>query len=60
MTFVKTTRYGSEFKPRWQRDLPHPPGQAPIPPNLMYDWYRLSWPGVTGPVRGVDRPVIGV
>ena len=32
---------------------------APVhtgPPSLLYNWYRVSFPGVKRPGRGVDHP----
>jgi len=42
------TRYvldgpGIEF--RWVWDFPHQPRPLWGPPSLLYDWYRVSFPG---------------
>ena len=47
------TRYGLDgpgIESRWGRDFPHPSRPVAGP------WYRVSFPGVKRPGRGVDHP----
>ena len=45
---------GIEF--RWRRDFPHPSRSALGPTSLIYNGYRVSFPGVKRPGRGVNHP----
>jgi hypothetical protein len=48
------TRYGLDgpgIESRWGRDFSHPSR-----PSLLYNGYRVSFPGVKRPGRGVDHP----
>ena len=50
------TRYGLDgpgIESRWRRDFPHPPWG---PACLLCNGYRVSFPGVKRPGRGVDHP----
>jgi hypothetical protein len=54
------TRYGMdgpEIKSRWGRDFPHPSRSALGPTQPPVQWYRVSFPGVEWPGRGVDHPL---
>jgi hypothetical protein len=51
------TRYGLDgpgIESRWGRDFPHP--SRWVPPSLLYNGYRVSFPGVKRPGRGVVHP----
>jgi hypothetical protein len=50
------TRYGVDgpgIEFRLGRDFPYRPWG---PPRLLYNWYRISVPGVKRPARGIDHP----
>jgi len=52
------TRYGLDgpvIESPWKRDFPHLSSWGP--PSLLYNGYRVSFPGVKRPGRGVDNPV---
>ena len=54
------TRYGLEgpgIEFRWGQDFPHPSKPILGPSSLLYNGYRLSFPGVKRPGRGVDHPL---
>jgi hypothetical protein len=49
------TRYeldGPEMEFQWGRDFPHGSRLSLAPTSLLYDWYRVSFPMVSG--RGVE------
>jgi hypothetical protein len=53
------TRYGlggPGIESRWGRDFPHPSRPSLGPPSLLYNGYRVSFPGVKRMGRGVDHP----
>jgi hypothetical protein len=53
------TRYrldGPGIESRWGRHFQHPSRQARGPPSLLYNGYRVSFPGVKRPGHGVDHP----
>jgi hypothetical protein len=53
------TSYGLDspgIEPRWRRDFPHPSRPALGPPSILYNGYRVSFPGVKRPRRGVNHP----
>jgi hypothetical protein len=50
------TRYwldGPEIQSRFERDIPHRTHRPWDPPSLLYNTYRVSFPGVKRPGRGV-------
>jgi len=47
---------GPEIESRWARDFAHPSRLPWGPPNLLYNGYRISFPEVKKPGRGVDYP----
>ena len=53
------TRYGLDgpgIEYRWRRDFPHPSRPALEPtPRILYNGYRVSFPGVKRPGRGVKH-----
>jgi hypothetical protein len=51
------TRYGPEgpgMESRWGRNFPYLSRPALGPPSLLYNGYRVSFPGVKRPGLGVD------
>jgi hypothetical protein len=53
------TRHGLDgpgTESRWGRDIPQPSKPVLGPPSLLYNGYRVSFPGVKWPGRGVDHP----
>jgi hypothetical protein len=55
----KTTRNGSDgpgIKSRWVPDIPHPSTPLLEPTSLLCSGYRVAFPGVKCPGRGVDHP----
>jgi hypothetical protein len=53
------TRYGLDgpgIEPRFGRGFPYPSRPALGSPSLLYNGYRISFPGVKWPGRGVDHP----
>jgi hypothetical protein len=53
------TRYGMDgpgIESRWRRNFPHQSRPALGPTSLLNNGYRLSFPGVRRPGRGVDHP----
>ena len=53
------TRYGLDcpgIESRWGRDFPHRPDRPWVPPSIPYNGYRVSFPGLKLPGRGVDHP----
>jgi hypothetical protein len=53
-----TTGYGLDgpgIESRWGRDLTTCPDRSWGPPSLLYNGYRVSFPGVKQPRRGVDQ-----
>ena len=44
---------GPGIEIRWGRDFPQPSR----PPSLLYNGYRVSFPGAKRPARGVDDPL---
>jgi hypothetical protein len=53
------TRYGlggPGIESRWGRDFPHPSRPARGPPSLLYNSYRVSFPGVKQLGHGVEHP----
>jgi hypothetical protein len=47
---------GPGIESRWKRDLPHLSSPARGTPSVLYNRYRLSFPEVKRPGRGVNRP----
>ena len=41
---------------RWRQEFPHPSRPALSPPSLVYNKYRVSFPGVKRSDRDVDNP----
>jgi hypothetical protein len=55
----KATRYGLDgpgIESLWGRDFPRPSRQPWGPPSLLYNGYRVYFPWVKRPGRGVDHP----
>ena len=53
------TRYGLDvpgIESRWGRDFRTRPDHTWGPSSLLYNGYRVSFPEVKRPVRGVDHP----
>ena len=53
-----TTRYGLDgpgIAPRWGEIVRSRPDRHWSPPSLLYNGYRLSFPGVKRPGRGVNH-----
>jgi hypothetical protein len=54
------TSYGMDgpgIESRWGKSFRIRPHRlCPPPPNLLYNWYRVSFPGIKRPARGVNHP----
>ena len=53
------TRYGLSdpgIESRLGRDFPHPSDSPWVPPSLLYNMYRIFFPGVKRPGRDLDHP----
>jgi hypothetical protein len=53
------TRYGLDgprIESRWGRDFSQPSNRPWGPPSLLYNGYRVYFPGIKRPGRGVDHP----
>ena len=53
------TRYGLDdpvIESRWGEIFRTRPDRPWGPPSLLYNWYRISFPGVKRPGLGVDHP----
>ena len=48
---------GPEIESRWEDEIfLSLPDRSLVPPNLLYNGYKVSFPGVKRPGRGVDHP----
>jgi len=57
------TRYGLDapvFEPRWGTRFSAPVRIGPEAPSLLYNGYRVSFPGVNCPGSGVKHPTLSV
>jgi len=51
-----TLVFGPRIESRWRGDFLYLSREAVVPPSLLYNGYRLSFPGVNWPGRGVYHP----